>query len=601
MSKQRKPKLSPKEAAAARTKRNHIAAAERVAARAAKPAAKTGPKPGLSASAKSTAASARAAAKPSAPEGKAPARPAPAANRPSNQLPPPKNAQEVLERARMLAQEDEDAFARFYHDVADNDAPVIDDSDDDVWRYDDEFVDLSEDTGERTQFGEVIAVAAEDVAPLIAIVGRPNVGKSRMYNRMTKSRFAIVEDMPGVTRDRQYGDGEWDDRVFQVVDTGGFEPDSTDELLRQMREQAEIAIHEADIVFFMVDARAGVTNADREIASMLRQVNRPVFLLANKIDNEEQMLLASEFYELGVHEVFPISAEHGTGYNEVMEQIADLLPPKVERPDDDTQIRVAVVGRPNAGKSTFINKLLGEDRLLTSNIPGTTRDAINTILRTDTNEYLFIDTAGIRKKKRIYELVEKYSVVQAFKALDRADIAIIMLDATEPFSSQDQRIAGLAHDKGCGMIFVLNKWDLVKKDHKTADEYVRKVRETFKFASYAPVVTISAATGQRVHKLLELINDVHHQYTRRISTSDANFFLAQALRRRSPPQSSSKQMRFYFASQVAARPPTFMFAVNNPGLLHFSYERFLINNLRECFGFKGVPIKVFYRGKNAKD
>lgn len=595
MSKQRKPKLSPKEAAAARTKRNHIAAAERVAS-----------KTTSQANAKA-AGVARAAAKPTTTSNArlkpaAVSRAGAAPKSAAGSLPPPKNAQEVLERARMMAAADEDVFTKFYDSVSDHDDAVIDDTDvDDVWRYDDEFVDLSEEKGERTPFGEVISVLAEDVAPLIAIVGRPNVGKSRLYNRMTKSRFAIVEDTPGVTRDRQYGEGEWDERVFQVVDTGGFEPDSNDELLTQMREQAEIAIHEADIVFFLVDARAGITNADREIARMLRQVERPVYLLANKIDNEEQMLLANEFYELGVEEVFPISAEHGTGYGELMERIEGILPLKIERPEDDTQIRVAVVGRPNAGKSTFINKLLGEDRLLTSNIPGTTRDAINTILRTDTNEYLFIDTAGIRKKKRIYELIEKYSVVQAFKALDRADIAIIMLDATEPFSSQDQRIAGLAHDKGCGMIFVLNKWDLVKKDHKTAEEYVRRVRDTFKFASYAPVVTISAATGQRVHKLLELINDVHHQYTRRITTSDANFFLAQALRRRSPPQSSSKQMRFYFASQVAARPPTFMFAVNNPGLLHFSYERFLINNIRECFGFKGVPIKVFYRGKNQKE
>lgn len=495
---------------------------------------------------------------------------------------------------------DDDAiFEQFYAGVssdgrAHHDAQNEDDEDD--WRYEDELIDLSDDEGERTVFGQVIPVE-EEVPPLIAIVGRPNVGKSRLYNRMTRTRFAIVEDMPGVTRDRQYGDGEWDDRLFQVVDTGGFEPDSTDELLRQMREQAQLAIDEADIVFFMVDARAGVTPADREIAQMLRQVQRPVYLLANKIDNEDQELLATEFYELGFPVVWPLSAEHGTGYGEVMEDIGTQLPLRVERDEDDTQIRVAVVGRPNAGKSTFINKLLGENRLLTSDTPGTTRDAINTILRTDSHEYLFIDTAGIRRKKRIYELIEKYSVVQAFKALDRADIAIVMLDATQPFSSQDQRIAGLAHDKGCGMIFVLNKWDLVKKDHKTAEKYVQQVRDTFKFAPYAPVVTISAATGQRVHKLLELINDVHAQYTRRISTSDANEFLTQALRRRSPPQSSSRKMKFYFVSQVSTRPPTFMFSVNNPGLLHFSYQRFLINNLREMFGFKGVPIKVFYRGR----
>lgn len=503
-------------------------------------------------------------------------------------------------QSRPQAPLDDDAlFEQFYAEVRDDGRAHLAAPDDDEqdWRYEDELIDLSEDDGERTAFGEVFHVDDEEVPPLIAIVGRPNVGKSRLYNRMTRSRFAIVEDMPGVTRDRQYGDGEWDEHLFQVVDTGGFEPDSTDTLLTQMREQAQLAIEEADIVFFVVDARAGVTPADREIAQMLRQVNQPVFLLANKIDNEEQELLASEFYELGFPHVWSLSAEHGTGYERVMDELLPLLPQKVDREDDDSQIRVAVVGRPNAGKSTFINKLLGENRLLTSDSPGTTRDAINTVLRTETHEYLFIDTAGIRRKKRIYELIEKYSVVQAFKALDRADIAIIMLDATEPFSSQDQRIAGLAHDKGCGMIFVLNKWDLVKKDHKTAEKYVQQVRDTFRFASYAPVVTISAATGQRVHKLLELIQEVHAQYTRRVSTSDANAVLEQALRRRSPPQSSTRKMKFYFVSQVATRPPTFMFSVNNPGLLHFSYQRFLVNNLRESFGFKGVPVKVFYRGK----
>lgn len=524
----------------------------------------------------------------------------PAAGRSAGSKPGTERESAAPAKSARLAADDEQIFEQFYAGVRDDGQANFQSEegyDDEEWRYDDELIDLSDDEGERTIFGEVFHVDDELVPPLIAIVGRPNVGKSRLYNRMTRSRFAIVEDMPGVTRDRQYGDGEWEDRLFQVVDTGGFEPDSTDELLVQMREQAQLAIDEADIVFFVVDARAGVTTADREIAQMLRQVKRPIYLLANKIDNETQQLLASEFYELGFPVVYAISAEHGSGYEEVMNDILPLLPEKVERDEDDTQIRVAVVGRPNAGKSTFINKLLGENRLLTSNIPGTTRDAINTVLRTETNEYLFIDTAGIRRKNRIYELIEKYSVVQAFKALDRADIAIIMLDATQPFSSQDQRIAGMAHDKGCGIIFVLNKWDLVKKDHKTAEIYVQQVRDAFRFAQYAPVVTISAATGQRVHKLLLLINEVHQQYTRRISTSDANEFLAAALRRRSPPQSSSRRMKFYFASQVSTRPPTFMFSVNNPGLLHFSYQRFLINNLREMFGFKGVPIKVFYRGR----
>lgn len=583
---------------------------------AAKPRAKAPAKPGTKAPAKtsskghSNAVSAqRPSAKGAGARAQAPAntpRPQPSKGPSQNlldTLPPPKNAAEVLERARLLAamEADDELLDDFPDD--DDDADLnwrreADDDGEDAWRYEDEYVDLSGDAEAREIYGAVDL--EEERIPLIAIVGRPNVGKSRLYNRLTKSRFAIVEDMPGVTRDRQYGEGEWDDHIFQVVDTGGFEPDSQDELLSQMREQAELAIHEADIVFFVTDARAGLTPADREIAQLLRQVERPIYLLANKVDNEEQSLWASEFYELGFQVVYPVSAEHGSGLWEVMDDVLQYLPKKQEREETERQVSIAVVGRPNAGKSTFINKLLGENRLLTSDVAGTTRDAINTLLKTNYRDYLFIDTAGIRRKKRIHELIEKYSVVQAFKALDRADIAIIMLDATEPFSSQDQRIAGLAHDKGCGIIFVLNKWDLVKKDHKTADAYVRKVRETFRFAQYAPVVTISALTGQRVHKMLDLVDEVFEQYTRRVTTSEANAYLEAALRRRQPPQSSSKSMRFYFASQVASRPPTFMFAVNNPGLLHFSYERYLINGLRATFGFKGVPIKVFYRGRNAQ-
>lgn len=499
-----------------------------------------------------------------------------------------------------LSEEDEHIFSKGYQDVEREDA-----DDEAAWRYDDELLDLDGDDAETDhpaalegRYGEVYADTEVEELPLIAIVGRPNVGKSRLYNRMTRSRFAIVADEEGITRDRQYGEGRWGERAFQVVDTGGFEPTSADELLKQMREQAQLAIEQASVVFFVVDARAGLTPADREIAQLLREVRSPVFLLANKIDNSDQELLATEFYELGVPAVYPISAEHGSGYEELMEDVAEHLPIRPERDDDDQRIRVAVVGRPNAGKSTFVNTLLGEERLLTSDQPGTTRDAVNTVLRIDEQEYLFIDTAGIRRKKRIYDLIEKYSVVQAFKALDRADIAIIMLDATKPFSSQDQRIVGLAHDKGCGIIFVLNKWDLVKKDHKTVEKYLQQVRDDFRFAQYAPVVTISAATGQRVHKILDLINEVHAQYTRRISTAEANAFLEQALRRRSPPQRSTRRMKFYYATQVATRPPTFMFSVNNPGLMHFSYQRFLVNQLRETFGFKGVPIKVFYRGRD---
>lgn len=497
-------------------------------------------------------------------------------------------------RPQAASKSDEDlAFEAFEHAGTEPE----EEGEDPSYRYEEEFFDFSEEEELRDGQQEIVEVPDERALPLIAIVGRPNVGKSRLFNRMTGTRFAIVEDMPGVTRDRQYGEGRWDNRGFQVVDTGGFEPDSPDELLRQMREQAELAIHEADIVFFVMDARAGITPADRDIAQMLRAVNRPLYVIANKIDAESQHGNVAEFYELGFSDVFAVSAEHGYGFTDLMDEVSEHLPEWTPRPENDERIHIAVVGRPNAGKSTLINRLLGEDRLLTSDIPGTTRDSVNTLLRQGDREYLIIDTAGIRRKKRIHETVEKYSVVQAFKALDRADVAIIMLDATQPVASQDQRIAGLARDKGCAIIFVLNKWDLIEKDHRTADEYIQRLRDAFLFATWAPVVTVSAKTGQRVHKMLGLVNDVFDEYSRRISTADANRFLESALRRRSPPQKGNRRLKFYYASQVAQRPPTFMFSVNNPTMVHFSYERFLMNGLRETFGFRGTPIKIFYRGK----
>ena len=401
-------------------------------------------------------------------------------------------------------------------------------------------MDLSRDSGDQDLPVEVIEVADEPAAPLIAIVGRPNVGKSRLFNRMTRTRFAIVEDMPGVTRDRQYGEGTWDGRAFQVVDTGGFEPDSTDELLTQMREQARIALEEADIILFVLDSQSGLMQADRDIAALLRRSRKPIHVVANKVDGESQIAETAEFWELGIGDVYPVSAEHGLGFADLMDEVAEHLPRATHQGRDEDMIRVAVVGRPNAGKSTLINRLLGQDRLLTSNVPGTTRDAINTRLTVGGQRYLFIDTAGIRKKKKIFETVEKYSVVQAFKAMDRADVAVLVLDATEPVSTQDQRICGLAHDKGCGLIIVLNKWDLVEKDHKTADAYVRMLRDEFKFAAYAPVVTISAMTGQRVHRLLPLINDVAEQRGRRVSTASVNQFLEATVRRRSPPQKGGR-------------------------------------------------------------
>ena len=439
-------------------------------------------------------------------------------------------------------------------------------------------------------------------APLVAIVGRPNVGKSRLFNRLTGTRFAIVEDMPGVTRDRQYGEATWFKRRFQVVDTGGFEPESVDELLVQMRDQARLAIDEADIILFVVDGQTGLLPADREIAGMLRRTDKPIYTLVNKIDGDKHEPNVHEFYELGVGELFAISAEHGRGIDEFMDDMIELVPEAGEaaEPDDDL-IRVAVIGKPNAGKSSLVNRLLGEERLLTSDVPGTTRDAINTYVESHGRRYLFIDTAGVRRKRSISQKVEKYSVVHSFKAVDRADVVVYMLDANQGVTTQDQRLAGLAVDKGRAMLLLLNKWDLVDKDHKTADEHITRLREQLKFQPDAPVLTMSALSGQRTHKVLPLIDKVHAEYVRRVSTGELNRVIEDAVRRNPPKVRSNQRLKIFYASQVATRPPTFMFVVNNADLIHFSYRRYLVNTLRAEYGFPGVPIKVFFRERGRKE
>ena len=439
------------------------------------------------------------------------------------------------------------------------------------------------------------------VVPLIAIVGRPNVGKSRLFNRMTASRFAIVEDMPGVTRDRQYGEGTWDRHRFQVVDTGGFEPDSEDILLSQMRSQAQLAIDEADIIFFIMDCHSGLLPADVEIARMLRHTSKPVFHIANKVDGARHEAMLGDFWSLGMSELYGISAEHARNYEELMEAVAPLLPRDEEHTPLTTHVRVAVLGKPNAGKSTLINRILGQERLLTSDIPGTTRDAINTFVMRGDQRYLLIDTAGVRRKRSIHEQVERYAVVQSFKAIDRADVVVYMIDATVGLTSQDQRIAGLIHDKGRGVILILNKWDEVPKDHKTADAYIRIVREELKFLQYSPIITMSARTGQRVHKLFPLIDEVAYQFGRRIKTARLNEIIRAAIQRNPPRTRHSHQLKVLYISQVAVRPPTIMVVVNDTRLVHFSYERYLQNTLRRELGFEGVPIKLFFRNRRQND
>lgn len=444
-------------------------------------------------------------------------------------------------------------------------------------------------------------LAYERGTPLIAIVGRPNVGKSRLFNRMTGTRHAIVEDLPGVTRDRQYGEGTWDGRPYQVVDTGGFEPTSQDVLLRQMRSQAQLAIDEADLIVHLVDGQSGMLPDDLAIAGLLRQSEKPVVTAVNKIDGDRHEVNVHEFYALGVSELIALSAEHGRGYADLLDSLAPWLPKGTKERADDDIVRVAVVGKPNAGKSTLINHLLGEERLLTSDIPGTTRDAINTYLQREEQRYLFIDTAGVRRKRGIREQVERYSVVQAFKAMDRADVVVHVIDATEGVTTQDQRICGLAADKGCGLLLLLNKWDAVEKDHRTADEHIERLRDDLKFARHAPVITISALTGQRVHRILSAIDGVYEEFTRRVGTGQLNRFVEEAVRRNPPKARGSGRLKLFYASQVATRPPTFMFVVNNPELVHFSYERYLHNMLRDTFGFAGAPVKMFFRGRGKKE
>jgi len=468
------------------------------------------------------------------------------------------------------------------------------DEDDAFWSPDAtiEHDEVSVETLEKSDIGGV---------PLIAIVGRPNVGKSRLFNRMTGTRFAIVEDMPGVTRDRQYGEGTWDGRHFQVVDTGGFEPDSEDILLSQMREQAELAMRAADIIVFVMDARSGLLPADLDIATMLRQATKPVYYVVNKVDGPRQELEIGEFYQLGVDTIFAISAEHGRNYDELLDAIEPYLPRTSDIVVDPSMIKVAVLGRPNAGKSTLINRLLGEDRLLTSAIPGTTRDAINTYLERDEQRYLFIDTAGIRRKRSIHEQVEKYAVVQSFKSMDRADVVVYMIDATEGLTTQDQRVLGMIHDKGRALVLLLNKWDQVVKDHRTADELVKHLREELRYVTYAPIMTTSALTGQRIHRLFPLIHGAFEQYTRRVSTSKVNNYIREAIRKNPPKVRSRHRLKIYYGSQVAVRPPTIMLSVNDPQLVHFSYERYLMNAFRRDFGFEGTPVKFFFRGRAKSD
>jgi len=433
--------------------------------------------------------------------------------------------------------------------------------------------------------------------PVIAIVGRPNVGKSTLFNRIVGGKKAIVSNEPGVTRDRNYADVQWEGSFFSLIDTGGFEPVSKDRIFIQMREQCQLAIDEADVVLFIMDGKEGLTPSDKEIASILRKVNKPVFYVVNKIDGPKQEEKVFEFYSLGKETIYPISAEHRSGVDGLMDDVIAALPKLAEERWEGEATRVAVIGRPNVGKSSLINRLLGYNRVMVDEAPGTTRDAIDTFFERDGRRYVFIDTAGIRRKSRISLQLEKYSIVEALRTIDRSDIVLLLLDSKEGVTDQDARIGGVIHEKGKGCILVANKWDLIEKDSKTMIEFEERIYGELRHLSYAPILFISALTGQRVPKMFNLINRVAEEAKKRISTSRLNKSFGEWLERSHPPLYKNRLVKLNYITQVSTAPPTFVIYANIPEGIHFSYERYLVNQIRETFGFEGVPIRLLFRKK----
>ncbi|MBK5275486.1 MAG: ribosome biogenesis GTPase Der [Desulfuromonadales bacterium] len=436
--------------------------------------------------------------------------------------------------------------------------------------------------------------------PIVAIVGRPNVGKSTLFNRLLGHRRAMVDDTPGVTRDRNYANINRFDKPFILIDTGGFEPVTSDRMLQQMREQSSLAMEEADVILFMMDARTGLTPADVEVAQMLRRVKKPVFYVINKVDGDKLENESAEFYSLGVEQLYTISAEHNRGVNDLIENLLDVFPP-ADPHDSDTELtKIAVVGRPNVGKSSLVNRLLGFERVVANPTPGTTRDSVDTLFLCNKKPYLLIDTAGIRRKGKTTEKLEKYSVVDSLRSIERADVVLMVIDAEEGVTEQDERIAGYIHEAGRGCIFVINKWDALPKDNATFGAYTEKIRYGFKYLAYAPIVFVSALTGQRTGKIMATVDEVMEQYIRRVSTSDLNRVFSEAIETHHAPLSHGRRVKFYFATQVAIRPPAFVIFTNQPENIHFSYERYIVNRFREAFGFGGVPLRLMFRGRDKK-
>ena len=432
--------------------------------------------------------------------------------------------------------------------------------------------------------------------PIVAVVGRPNVGKSTLFNKLAGKRVSIVKDTPGVTRDRIYADAEWLNHSFRIVDTGGIEPKTDDILLKYMRSQAELAIETADVIIFVTDAKAGMTDADAEVGNMLRRSKKPVVVAVNKLDNMVDISPIYEFYELGLGDPMPISAEQGQGIGDMLDEVVKYFPEEAEGEDEDEELlKVAVIGKPNAGKSSLINKLLGEDRVIVSDIAGTTRDAIDTKVKFNDKEYIFIDTAGIRRHSRVNEEIERFSVIRAVSAVERADVAIVMIDATEGVTEQDAKIAGIAHDNGKAVIVAINKWDAVEKDDKTIYRFSEQVDQVLSFMPYAEKIFISATTGQRISKIFEAVDMVAESHTKRVATGVLNDVLYEAMAMNQPPSDKGRRLKIYYMTQIGVKPPTFVIFVNDKELMHYSYTRYLENRLRENFGFAGTPLKFIIR------
>ena len=434
---------------------------------------------------------------------------------------------------------------------------------------------------------------------IVAIVGRPNVGKSTLFNRLCGKKQAIVIDEPGATRDRNYASCIWYDKQFTLIDTGGFEPAPTEQILLQMKEQTLVAIEEADLIIFLMDVQHGITPADEEIAQMLRTTGKHVLYVVNKVDGPRHENMAYEFHKLGLPQIYTISAQHGVGVDDLMDEVALFLTEEEEEQDEreNETIKIAVIGKPNVGKSSLINKILGYERTIVNNIPGTTRDAIDTPFTFQGRPYLLMDTAGIRRKSRISLVLEKFSVIQAMKAMDRCDVALHLIDAQDGITEQDAKIAGLALEKGVATILLVNKWDLVEKDNSTVGKYVKDIKEQLKFFDFAPILFISAETGQRMQRIFKIIDEVRAESTKRITTGELNRAMSAFIKKNPPPQGVLKESPLHYVTQAAIKPPTFVFFVSNPANIHFSYERYLANRLREAFSLHHTPIRIFFRKK----